>query len=282
MTLELLGQHDGLRWPWLWVLPVLLGAVSVWGLLPRAARRPRWWAAAVGLAALAAAGMTLLRPAESLVHGVLFHLFSGLAITAAVCMIANRNPLYAALWFAVVTLCVCGLFLVCAAPFLAAAMTIVYAGAIIVTFLFLIMLAQQAVGAAAYDQHARQPLAATLAGFIVLGGVLCGLQQWFPHSSDASAPDAHPPGASASAPHPPNASARGPHRPLAMLPREQSPPVDSLSRQRPEESMGAVRGLGRTLFGSYLYAVELAGTLLLVAAIGAIAIGLRGPRGGRR
>jgi NADH-quinone oxidoreductase subunit J len=46
--------------------------------------------------------------------------------------------------------------------------------------------------------------------------------------------------------------------------------------------MGAVRGLGRTLFGSYLYAVELAGTLLLVASIGAIAIGLRGPRGGRR
>jgi NADH-quinone oxidoreductase subunit J len=39
--------------------------------------------------------------------------------------------------------------------------------------------------------------------------------------------------------------------------------------------------LGRTLFGRYLYAVELAGTLLLVAAIGAMAIGLRTPRGGR-
>jgi len=272
MTLELLGQNDGLCWPWLSVVPLLLGALSVWGLLPRGAGQRRWWAAAVGLAALAAAGMTLLRPAELVVHGVLFHLFSGLAIAAAVCMIANRNPVYAALWFAVVTLCVCGLFLVCSAPFLAAAMTIVYAGAIIVTFLFLIMLAQQAVGAAAYDRHARQPLAATLAGFIVLGGVLCGLQQWFPRSADASAP----------ALHQPDASERPPHGPLAMLPREQSPPADSLSRQRPEEPMGAVRGLGRTLFGSYLYAVELAGTLLLVASIGAIAIGLRGPRGGRR
>jgi NADH-quinone oxidoreductase subunit J len=33
-----------------------------------------------------------------------------------------------------------------------------------------------------------------------------------------------------------------------------------------------MRGQGRTLFGQYLFAVELAGTLLLTAAIGAIAI----------
>jgi NADH-quinone oxidoreductase subunit J len=36
--------------------------------------------------------------------------------------------------------------------------------------------------------------------------------------------------------------------------------------------------LGRTLFGDYLYAVELAGTLLLVASVGAIAIALHSPR----
>jgi NADH-quinone oxidoreductase subunit J len=38
-------------------------------------------------------------------------------------------------------------------------------------------------------------------------------------------------------------------------------------------------GLGRSLFGDYLFAVELAGTLLLVATIGAIAIAPR-RRGG--
>ena len=40
-----------------------------------------------------------------------------------------------------------------------------------------------------------------------------------------------------------------------------------------------VAGLGRALFSDYLIAVELAGTLLLVAAIGAIAIAGRRPEG---
>ena len=40
-----------------------------------------------------------------------------------------------------------------------------------------------------------------------------------------------------------------------------------------------MRGLGRSLFGDYLFAVELAGTLLLVATIGAIAIAPRRGRG---
>ena len=38
-------------------------------------------------------------------------------------------------------------------------------------------------------------------------------------------------------------------------------------------------GLGRSLFGDYLFAVELAGTILLVATIGAIAIAPRRSRG---
>ena len=71
-------------------------------------------------------------------------------------MITSRNPVYAALWFALATLSTCGLFLLQSAPFLAAATIIVYAGAIIVTFLFVIMLAQQA-GATVYDQRSRQP-----------------------------------------------------------------------------------------------------------------------------
>ena len=40
-----------------------------------------------------------------------------------------------------------------------------------------------------------------------------------------------------------------------------------------------VAGLGKTLFTDYLLAVELAGTLLLVATIGAIAIAGRRPEG---
>ena len=101
---------------------------------------------------------------------VLFWLFAAAAIVCAILMITNRNPVYSALWFALVTLSVCGLFLLQSAPFLAAATVIVYAGAIVVTFVFVIMLAQQS-GATVYDQRSRQPLLATVAAFLLLGAL---------------------------------------------------------------------------------------------------------------
>jgi NADH:ubiquinone oxidoreductase subunit 6 (subunit J) len=66
----------------------------------------------------------------------------------------------------------CGLFLLQAAPFLMAATIIVYAGAIVVTFLFVIMLAQQE-GLSSADQFSREPFLATVAGFVLLGSLLC-------------------------------------------------------------------------------------------------------------
>ena len=51
------------------------------------------------------------------------------------------------------------------------------------------------------------------------------------------------------------------------------PPVSN-----PRE-IGSLRVLGRALFTDYLYSVELAGTVLLVATIGAIAIAPRRPQG---
>jgi NADH-quinone oxidoreductase subunit J len=55
--------------------------------------------------------------------------------------------------------------------------------------------------------------------------------------------------------------------------------ANPLSRPVEGQSLGTMRGLGRSLFGDYLFAVELAGTLLLVATIGAIAIAPRRARG---
>jgi NADH-quinone oxidoreductase subunit J len=43
--------------------------------------------------------------------------------------------------------------------------------------------------------------------------------------------------------------------------------------------VGDLKGLGRSLFSDYLFAVELAGTLLLVASIGAIALAPRREQG---
>ncbi|HLQ44004.1 MAG TPA: NADH-quinone oxidoreductase subunit J, partial [Planctomycetaceae bacterium] len=129
---------------WQLALPMLLGAVAVGGLLPKGERRSKLVAGLIGLAALGLIGATALRPTGAAVEDGLFYLFqdglfylfSGTAVVAGTIMITNRNPAYSALWFAVVTLSVCGLFFLQSAPFLASATVIVYAGAIIVTFLF--------------------------------------------------------------------------------------------------------------------------------------------------
>jgi NADH-quinone oxidoreductase subunit J len=55
--------------------------------------------------------------------------------------------------------------------------------------------------------------------------------------------------------------------------------ANPLSQPPGAETVGTMQGLGRSLFGDYLFAVELAGTLLLVATVGAIAIAPRRARG---
>src|SRR5208282_3321133 len=105
-------------------------------------------------------------------ESVLFYAFAGIAVTAGVMLITQSNPVHAALSFALVVLSTCGLFLLLAAPFLMAATIIVYAGAIVVTFLFVIMLAQQE-GVSDADQRSREPFLATVAGFVLLGSLLC-------------------------------------------------------------------------------------------------------------
>jgi len=259
----LLGQTDWLTGHEAALLPPLLGFLAIWWLMPRAKVWPRSVGVLLGLAALASGALTLFQPGAAIVSNVLFAFFALAAIASAALMITNRNPLYSALWFAVTTLCVCGLYLLRAAPYLAAATVIVYAGAIIVTFLFLIMLAQQAVGVAAYDQRARQPLAATLLGFLVLGGLICALRPWAPVATAGEVLTEAVEAAPAS-------------QALVRIPPALA--ADPFS-QRGDRPLGEVRGLGRVLFGKYLYAVELAGTLLLAASIGAIAIALSSRRG---
>lgn len=237
---------------WLLVLPMVLGAFAVARLMPKGEPRSSLVARLVGLAAVGIVGGALLKPTGAVLNDALFFLFAGVTVLAAVLMITHRNPAYSALWFAIVTLAVCGLFLLQSAPFLASATVIVYAGAIIVTFLFVLMLAQQA-GATNYDQNSRQPVVAAFTGFVLLGALLFVL---LPSKEQAA------------------------DRPVtgfvSLAPVVQTPDQPSTAPQSTSattaENFGTMRGLGRSLFGDYLFAVELAGTLLLVASIGAIVI----------
>ena len=239
---------------WVLVLPLVLGAVAVAWLMPKGASRPSWLARLLGLAALGIIGGTWLKPTDDVLPDVLFSLFAGVAVVAAVLMITNRNPAYSALWFAVVTLAVCGLFLLQSAPFLASATVIVYAGAIIVTFLFVLMLAQQA-GATNYDQNSRQPVVAVCTGFVLLGALLFVLLP----SKEKPGLAAMQTGFMSLAPE------------VSRVEPSPSPKPQSTSATT-TATFGTMRGLGRSLFGDYLFAVELAGTLLLIASIGAIVI----------
>lgn len=221
-----------------------LSAAGVFVLLPKRFALPRLLGWLLTLAGIMVFVTTLVPSEATATDDFMFYLFSAVALLSAVLMISSHNPVYGALWFALVTLSVCGLFLLQSAPFLAAATVIVYAGAIIVTFLFVIMLAQQS-GLSIYDRRSRQPFLATCAAFVLLGALLSTIEKSTTQSATVQAPAAR-----------------------TLMTNPLSQPTDG-------QSLGSMHGLGRSLFGDYLFAVELAGTLLLVASIGAIILSPR-------
>ena len=86
----------------------------------------------------------------------------------AAATIVSRSPVYAAIWFALSLVGVAGVLLVLGAQFLGVATIVVYAGAILVMFLFVLMLAQPA-GLAPYDRVSNEPFLSALAGAVLLG-----------------------------------------------------------------------------------------------------------------
>jgi len=177
-------------------LAAVLAIVGFTLLLPR----PRGRSVAGGIAALLAAATVFVvwldtvygHPMADRVGTVLFWLFSSGALVFGTILVVQRNPARGAIAFAFVILSTCGLFLLLAAPFLMAVTIIVYAGAIIVTFLFVLMLSQVA-GPSNENDRSREPLFGSLAGFAFAGLVLFTLYlSTSPQSAAASAEGAIP------------------------------------------------------------------------------------------
>ena len=73
-------------------------------------------------------------------EAVLFYAFTGLMLAAALSVVFNRQPIYSVLSLLVVMFCLASLFVMLGAYFVAALQVLLYAGAVLVLFLFVIML----------------------------------------------------------------------------------------------------------------------------------------------
>jgi NADH-quinone oxidoreductase subunit J len=100
---------------------------------------------------------------------VVFWVFAPISVASAVGMLLMRNAVHAALFLVVNFFCLAVFFLILDAPFLFAVQIIVYAGAIMVLFLFVIMLLGVDRGDDLRERLvAQRPLALTLAaGFVI-------------------------------------------------------------------------------------------------------------------
>jgi NADH-quinone oxidoreductase subunit J len=242
-------------------------ALSLWMLLPRGAERAaaRWIGTLLGVAALAGFILTGRR-LGSVGEEAVFLVVSLVAVVSAAATIVSRSPVYAAIWFALSLAGVAGVLLVLGAQFLGVATIVVYAGAILVMFLFVLMLAQPA-GLAPYDRVSNEPLLSAVAGAVLLGLLSLSIGRL---SAEPAACCKVPSRAAALAGDTPAGDAAGgPTAPPAANAPGVESAADPLARDH-------VARLGAELFGRHLLAVEAAGVLLLVALIGAIAMVARG------
>jgi NADH-quinone oxidoreductase subunit J len=86
---------------------------------------------------------------------LLFWVFAAVAVTASVLVVGQRNPMYSVLLLIVSFAALSGLYVVLDAPFVAAIQIIIYAGAIMVLFLFVVMLLNVPTEDVPVGYHAR-------------------------------------------------------------------------------------------------------------------------------
>ncbi len=216
------------------------GAVGLLLMAPRAGSRTVPMGALLAAAALGAAFLAFA-PREGGESGVgaPFYILAFLAAGGAVRLITHSRPVYAALYFIVVVICTAGLFVLLDAEFMAFALVIVYAGAILVTYLFVIMLAQEPGEGWSYDASAREPVAAVTAGFLLLALVLHLMYgQPMPSPADSWAIS--------------DAATR-----------------ESLVRKTEGEAIENVERLGSSLMTEFPVSLEVAGVILMLAMVGA-------------
>ena len=164
-----------------------------------------------------------------------FYFFSIVLLFAAFRVITSRNPVYAVLYLVLAFFQAAAIWLLLRAEFLAIALVLVYVGAVMVLFLFVVMMLDIKVDGLREGFWKHFPLAATVGVFIALemAAVLMG---GF---------------------------------------RVGDEPQSALAIGQAGIELSNTRELGKVLYSQYVYPLEIAGAILLVGMIAAIALTLR-------
>ncbi len=166
---------------------------------------------------------------------IAFWVFSGIAIGSAFLCITRRSPVASALWLVNTLFSLAAIYVLLDAHFIAAAQVLVYAGAIMVLFLFVIMLLNLGRAEPSDLKGAWGRVVAGVAG-LVLAGELIVLR-------------------------------------LAVPPGELVLPPGTVAGT--VAARGAVRAVAQPLFQSYLVPFEITSLLLLAAIVGAVVLAKR-------
>ena len=166
-----------------------------------------------------------------------FYYMAAASIASALLAVTRKNPVHSMLWVLALFLHVAGIFLLLGAEFLAAVQVIVYAGAILVFYLFVLMLLDLPGEQARPRFAAHWPLAA--AGGLGIVAIIW-LAQFATHDSTRNgiAP--------------------------AALPSATEGPL-----------LGSLAEVGRALFGPFALPFEMASLVLLAAIVGAVVLARR-------
>jgi NADH-quinone oxidoreductase subunit J len=167
------------------------------------------------------------------IKSALFYLFSAVMLFAALRVITSRNPVHAALYLVLAFFQASGIWMLLKAEFLSITLVLVYVGAVMVLFLFVVMMIDINVDALKKDFWKHFPLAAFIGAVLALelASVLMGGFRSSEIAVDTAAVSGQP--------------------------------------------VSNTRDLGVLLYTEYLYPLEIASVILLVAIVSAIALTMR-------
>ena len=172
----------------------------------------------------------------------LFYVFSAILLFAAFRVITARNPVHAALFLVLAFFQAAAIWILLKAEFLAITLVLVYVGAVMVLFLFVVMMLDINLDSARKGFWKHFPLAGTVGAVIALemSYVLMGGFREPPQGASAAVPG-------------------------------------DLAAQ-----VSNTKELGKLLYSQYIYPLEIAAVILLVAIIAAIALTLRERKDSKR